>query len=241
MMIALPNQDASFTVTLFLPLQGEQSFEALRDDQTCEQFMQHYYAQAIKWMPEWAVEYSQNPVGQLATLRCTPWYYQDRALLIGDAAHAIVPFHGQGMNCGFEDCAVLAETIRQNAALGWAEVFKNFADIRKPSSDAIAQMAIENYTEMRASVVDPSFQLKKALGFELQRRFPGQFTPRYSMVMFGCMPYEVALAQGQRNEVLLNSLVQGKASLAEIDWVLAAELLEQQSCQSESNEGVLVS
>lgn len=225
MMIALPNQDYSFTVTLFLPLAGPQGFDTLQSVASQSVFLQAEYPQALAYMPNWQADFAANPVGHLATLHCEPWYFKDRALLIGDAAHAIVPFHGQGMNCGFEDCAVLAECLSQAEGVDWSDLFAEFATLRMPSCQAIAQMAIENYEEMRASVVDPIFQLKKAVGFELQRRYPAHFTPRYGMVMFGCMPYEQALVQGQKNDAVLNTLVEGKQSLADVDWKLAARLL----------------
>lgn len=231
MMIALPNQDASFTVTVFLPLEGQASFEALSDLDQREAFLQSHYAHALQFMPQWQQDFADNPVGHLATLHCEPWFFQDRALLIGDAAHAIVPFHGQGMNCGFEDCLVLDKCLDQYAEPGWSNLFSEFARLRMPSCEAIAQMAIENYEEMRASVIDPVFKLKKAVGLELQRRYPAHFTPRYSMVMFGCLPYEEAYRQGQVNDDVLNALVAGKQQLSEIDWRLAEQLLKVENDQ----------
>jgi len=226
MMIALPNQDASFTATLFLPLHGEYSFASLGSVQTQAQFLQEHYGHALRLMPQWQGDFELNPVGSLATLQCSQWYYRDRALLIGDAAHAIVPFHGQGMNCGFEDCGVLDACLKQYGDMqDWSTLFSVFTAERQPDCAAIAKMAIENYEEMRASVVDPVFLLKKAVGLELQRRFPGRFTPRYSMVMFGQVPYAQALRIGQRNEEILTKLVSGKPDLSQIDWDWAEQLL----------------
>lgn len=232
MMIALPNQDASFTVTLFLSLKGEVSFEALASAVDQQQFLEQYYADALPLMPNWQQDFLENPVGHLATLHCHPWFYGDRALLIGDAAHAIVPFHGQGMNCGFEDCLVLNNCLDQQVTSDWCSLFSEFSRLRMPSCEAIAKMAIENYEEMRASVIDPVFKLKKSVGMELQRRYPAQFTPRYSMVMFGCLPYEDAYEQGRRNDEILNAMVAGKHQLSEIDWTQAERLLNLENDQA---------
>ncbi|HEX3397871.1 MAG TPA: NAD(P)/FAD-dependent oxidoreductase, partial [Steroidobacteraceae bacterium] len=182
MLIALPNDDGSFTATLFLPKQGPISFAALRDDDAVEEFLTGSFPDAFELMPQALAEFSAHPVGFLGTVSARPWHVQDQATLIGDAAHAMVPFHGQGMNCCFEDCIEFDACVARHSS--WNEVFAEFGARRKANTDAIAAMALENYMEMRESVAVPKFQLQQALSLELERRFPRRFIPRYSMVMF---------------------------------------------------------
>lgn len=224
MLIALPNLDGSFTVTLFLPRRGEPSFESLDSSANLLRFFEDYFPSALALIPNLADDFFSNPTGQLGTVRCQPWFYQNDSLLIGDAAHAIVPFHGQGMNAGFEDCSELVRLLDQFED-DWEQVLPEFDRLRKPCGEAIADMALENYVTMRDSVRDPKFQLKKELGFELERRLPGQFIPRYSMVMFHRIPYDQVYQRGLLQESLLNELVEGKQQLAEIDLEEAARLV----------------
>jgi kynurenine 3-monooxygenase len=224
MMIALPNPGGSFTVTLFLPNVGEESFETLTESTAVRAFFEKYFADAIPLMPDFAEQFFANPTGHLETIRCWPWSH-DRAVILGDAAHAIVPFHGQGMNCAFEDCSDLASCLPAD----WTAAFARFAATRKPSAEAIADMAIENYTEMRATVRDPLFQLHKELGFALEGRHPDRFIPRYSMVMFHTLPYAEAKRRGVVQREILNELTSGGARvLSEVDFSLADQLVEEQ-------------
>ena len=227
MLIALPNQNGSFTVTLFLPKEGPVSFQSLEDPASVRPFFEKYFPSAIRLIPNLMQDFADNPVGRLGTVRCSPWYQTDKALILGDASHAIVPFHGQGMNAGFEDCSELNRLLDKHDD-DWTKVLPEFDRIRRPNAEAIADMAIENYTTMRSSVTDPKFQLKKEVGFELEKRFPDRFMPRYSMVMFHLIPYADAFERGQQQRAILNRLVEGKSSVDAIDFDLAKRLIQQQ-------------
>jgi kynurenine 3-monooxygenase len=205
MLIALPNTDGSFTATLFLPRTGPVSFEALGDAAAVQRLFEREFPTALPLLPDLATQFLAHPEGQLATLHCAPWYVAGKVLLLGDAAHAIVPFHGQGMNCAFEDCAELATLV--SAGLAWPEAFAEFERRRRPEAAAIAQMALENYVEMRATVLDPRFQRCKTLGLRLEQRHPRQFIPRYSMVSFHPeIPYSEALRRGTLQQQLLDTI-----------------------------------
>ncbi|HET9792836.1 MAG TPA: NAD(P)/FAD-dependent oxidoreductase, partial [Thermoanaerobaculia bacterium] len=182
MLIALPNADGSFTATLFLPNRGEESFEALRIPEDVRKLFERRFPDAIPHLPDLAGQFFANPTGHLETIRCRPWFFEDQALVLGDAAHAIVPFHGQGMNAAYEDCDAL-DALLERDDRPWGEIFAEFEALRRPDADAIAAMALENYVEMRATVREPAFQLKKEISFRLEERHPRQFVPRYSMVM----------------------------------------------------------
>ena len=176
MLIALPNVDGSFTATLFLPNQGDESFQALTTPEAVYALFERRFADAIPLMPRLGEEFFENPTGHLETIRCEPWSFEDHALVLGDAAHAIVPFHGQGMNAAFEDCSAFDRCLG-NPDRPWNEVFAEFEKRRRPDTDAIADMALENYVEMRSTVREPKFQLKKDLSFRLEERHPGRFIP----------------------------------------------------------------
>ncbi|NQD39070.1 FAD-dependent monooxygenase [Permianibacter sp. IMCC34836] len=226
MMIGLPNNDGSFTMTLFAPDQGAVSFAALHDHASFTRFFEQNFADALKLMPDAAETYFRNPTGFLGTVHCPNWYVQNKALLIGDAAHAIVPFHGQGMNCGFEDCFDLNRLLDEHHD-NWQPVFAAYAAARKPNGEAIALMAQENYVEMRATVRDPKFQLKKTVGFELEKRWPQLFSPRYSMVMFQHIPYAEALRRGRINDDILAALCDPIEQAEQVDYILAEQLIRQ--------------
>jgi kynurenine 3-monooxygenase len=185
-------------------------------------------------MPDLTRQFFANPLGALGTVHCDTWYFRNQALLLGDAAHAIVPFHGQGMNCGFEDAVALDECLAAGAGsqepeakINWEQVFARFYTMRKPNADAIAEMALENYVEMRATVRDPKFALKKALSFALEDRFGPRFIPRYSMVMFHTMPYAQAQRRGIIQEDILNQLTASCNRLEDIDFALADKLIQE--------------
>jgi len=218
MLIALPNEDGSFTATLFLAKYGAVSFESLTETAAIEQFLQRSFPDARELMPNCIVEFKEHPVGFLGTVSASPWHYQGMTALIGDSAHAIVPFHGQGMNCCFEDCMEFDACMDRHTS--WESVFAEFGALRKPNTDAIAAMALDNYLEMRERVVHPKFQLQQALAMELERRFPQRFVPRYSMVMFHHeIPYQTALRRGTVQAKLLAELTAGAASsLEDIDF-----------------------
>jgi kynurenine 3-monooxygenase len=182
MLIALPNPDATFTATLFLAREGAaNSFEQLTSPAAVEEFFAREFPSARALMPDLAREFLANPQGSLGTVYTRGWHLGSEVLLLGDAAHAIVPFHGQGMNCAFEDCAELVRLMDQHH--GWAGLFEAFEHERRPNTDAIAKMALENYLEMRSDVLDPEYLNKKRVAQELERKDP-YFISRYSMVMF---------------------------------------------------------
>lgn len=225
MLIALPNQDGSFTVTLFLPKTGENSFEKLTDRKSLELFFAENFSGAMELIPDLESDFFSNAQGRLGTVRCEPWFYQDKALILGDASHAIVPFHGQGMNSGFEDCSQLVRLLDKFND-DWERVLPEFDRIRRPNANAIADMALENYVTMRSSVADPKFQLKKEIGFELEKRFPNRFVPRYSMVMFHLIPYAKAYARGEVQQEILDQLADQVDSISDVDFSKAAQLIE---------------
>ena len=224
MLIALPNVDGSFTVTLFLPNRGGESFDALTTPEAVHALFERRFADAIPLMPRLVDEFFENPTGHLETIRCEPWSFEDHALVLGDAAHAIVPFHGQGMNAAFEDCSAFDQSLR-DPDRPWNEVFAEFEKRRRPNTDAIADMALENYVEMRSTVRESKFQLKKDLSFRLEERHPGRFIPRYSMVMFHTIPYAEAKRRGAIQEEILEELTSRATSLDEIDLARADRLI----------------
>jgi kynurenine 3-monooxygenase len=226
MLIALPNTDGSFTATLFLPNQGEESFAALTTPQTVNTLFQRRFADAIPLIPDLTETFFGNPTGHLETIRCEPWSFEDHALVLGDAAHAIVPFHGQGMNAAFEDCSAFDQCVR-DPNRPWSDVFAEFEARRRPDTGAIADMALENYVEMRSTVREPKFQLKKDLSFRLEERHPGRFIPRYSMVMFHTIPYAEAKRRGAIQEQILDDLTTRAASLDEVDLTRADRLISE--------------
>jgi kynurenine 3-monooxygenase len=207
-LIALPNLDGSFTATLFLPLTGQPGFDAITDA-TVGDFFAEQFPDAAPLMPGLAREYAERPIGELGSVYCEPWSLNaagndgSRTLLIGDAAHAIVPFHGQGMNAAFEDCAEFARLAAETGP-DWRLVIERFEAARRHNANAIAEMALENYAEMRDTVRNPDFERRASLSFELERRYPGRFIPRYSMVMFHP---EISYAEAARRGKIQTSIL----------------------------------
>ncbi len=228
MLIALPNLDGSFTCTLFFPYEGAESFATLNTPESITRFFKQHFGDALAVMPTFVEDFFNNPTGSLGTVKCSPWHIGGKVGLMGDAAHAIVPFYGQGMNCGFEDCLALGNLL--DAAKGepdWNAIFKALEAERKPNSDAIADMAVENFIEMRDTVANPRFQLKKQIGFELEKRFPEKFIPRYSMVVFHPeIPYAEAKRRGDEQEKILDILSEGINNLQQVDWDKARDLVQ---------------
>jgi kynurenine 3-monooxygenase len=217
MLIALPNEDGSFTATLFMPKHGNLSFESLSSAAAAEEFLSQSFPDVRPLMPNGVAELLMHPVGLLGTVSAQPWHHRGMTVMVGDAAHAIVPFHGQGMNCCFEDCVEFDACLGRHAS--WDEVFAEFGALRKPDTDAIATMALDNYLEMRDRVAHPKFQLQQTLALELERRFPRRFIPRYSMVMFHHeIPYRTALERGAVQSELLAELTAGAVSIEAVDF-----------------------
>lgn len=217
MCIALPNDERTFTVTLFMPHAGVYpSFALVQDADDAQALFERDFPDALPLIPELRKDYQANPVGMLGTLYLECWHLDGRAVLIGDAAHAMVPFHGQGMNCAFEDCVALAEHMEANASL--AAAFAAFEAQRKPDAEAIQQMALENYIEMRDKVDDADYLLQRQLELALQDRHPDRFVPHYTMVSFMRIPYSVALRRSEVQRVILEDATRGLESLEGVDW-----------------------
>lgn len=226
MCIALPNTEGSFTVTLFLPAHGAYpSFDTLPDATAAEAFFRKNFSDLLPQIPRFAEDYDTHPVGVLSTLYLDRWHIDGRALLIGDAAHAIVPFHGQGMNCGFEDTVALADLLAESGR-DTADAFAEFQRIRKPNADAIAAMALENYIEMRDSVADPRYLAKRELGARLAERAPQHFMARYRMVTFTHLPYAYAYERGRAQDLLLEQLLRGSADASQVPLDAAVTTLQ---------------
>lgn len=223
MLIALPNEDGSFTCTLFLAFEGAPSFATLEAPGAVRAFFREYFADVEPLLLDLEAQFAGNPTGSMVTVKCSAWHAGDGALLLGDAAHAIVPFFGQGMNCGFEDCAVLDGLDAKGAPR--EEVFARFEQLRKPNADAIADMAVENFVEMRASTADPRFLLEKAIEKRLLAELPGEFLSRYALVTFSRAPYRVAYDAGRIASGIVSELAEGVSSAAEVDLARARALV----------------
>ncbi len=206
MLIALPNMDRSFTCTLFLPFEGAVSFEALSDQQKVSPFFQEYFPDVIPLMPELAQEFMQNPTSSLVSISCYPWTRFNKSALVGDASHAVVPFYGQGMNAGFEDVRVFMELIDTYEA-DWSKVLPAYEQSRKPDADAIQELAMANFVEMRDSVADDRFLLRKKIEAEIQKRFPDRWLPLYSMVTFSNMRYSEAQERGRLQNQIMDKVM----------------------------------
>ncbi len=224
MLIALPNIDGTFACILFLPFEEADSFAGVTTRADILQFFQARFPDALRLMPQLADNYFANPTGNMVTVKCSPWHVDGRVLLLGDAAHAIVPFFGQGINCGFEDCTVLIDLVDHHGA-DWPRVFAEFEKARKINTDAIAEMALENFTEMRDRVADSRFLFRKKVELALEARYPQLFVPKYSMVTFHRVPYSVALSRGKIQDRLLAELCESKDRVEDLDWEKADRLI----------------
>ncbi|MDI1253276.1 NAD(P)/FAD-dependent oxidoreductase [Thermomonas sp.] len=227
MCIALPNDERTFTVTLFMPHDGDYpSFTQVQTGEDAQALFERDFADALPLIPELREDFEANPTGILGTLYLDRWHLDNRALLIGDAAHAMVPFHGQGMNCAFEDCAALADML--DAYDDLTEAFAAFEALRKPDAEAIQQMALENYIEMRDKVDDAQFLLQHELELALQARHPDRFIPHYSMVSFMRIRYSLVLQRSEIQRHILENATHGLDSLDGVDWAAAdAAVIEQ--------------
>ena len=216
LMIALPNFDGSFTCTLFLAFEGKNSFANLTDEKSLLKFFETNFPDAIPLMPTLVEDFFTNPTGNLGTIKCLPWNVEGRALLLGDSAHAMVPFYGQGMNCSFEDCRVFDSIIEKHGT-NWEKVFNEYSNQRKPNADAICDLAEENFYEMRDAVADPVFQKKRELETRLEQTFPDYFS-KYSMVTFReDLPYKIAKEKGNAQDKLLMGICANVENVSEID------------------------
>jgi len=205
MLIALPNADGTFTCTLFLPFEGEVAFEHLTNNEAVRGFFERYFPDAMALMPTLLDDFWANPTSSLMTLQCYPWQWQNRILLLGDSAHAIVPFYGQGMNAGFEDCTIL-DAMHDEFNGDWSRMIPEFSRRRKADGDAIAELALRNFIEMRDLVADPKFLLRKKIAARLHERHP-DFLPVYSMVTFSNTPYHIALREDDAQNRLFEQIL----------------------------------
>jgi len=202
MMIALPNPDGSFTCTLFWEFEGPRSFATTKTDDDIRRFFEEEFPDAVPLMPNLLDDFRNNPTGSLVTIRCAPWFYKDRVALVGDAAHAVVPFYGQGMNAAFEDCVVLDECLEKfphDRHRAFAEYFEH----RKVNADALADLALENFIEMRDKTASRAFRAKKKLDHFLEAALPGIYLPLYTMVTFTRIPYSEAARRAQLQDRII--------------------------------------
>jgi len=206
MMIALPNVDDSFTCTLFFPFEGTPSFDQLKTKEEVTEFFKEQFPDAVPLMPTLLEDFFNNPTSSLITTTINCWHYSDKSALIGDAAHAIVPFYGQGMNAGFEDCTVLADLLERYED-DWGVILQQYSKMRKPNAEAVAQLALMNFVEMRDKVADSDFLQRKKIEKELGKRYPKQFISIYEMVSFTHIPYKTALECTQEQDRLLMEIM----------------------------------
>ena len=215
MLIALPNLDGSFTVTLFLSYdEGEYNFNNLRTPELVTEFFQKEFPDALELMPNLVHDFFDNPTAALGTVKCSPWHYKGNTLLLGDAAHAIVPFYGQGMNASFEDVVELDKCLDQNDG-NWENTFKSYDKSRKKDTDAIADLAIDNFHEMKTHVANPIFQEKRKIEMSLEKEFPNEYASKYSLVTFNeNIGYRDAMLKGRaQDKAILNLLSDGKIKI----------------------------
>ncbi len=224
MLIALPNMDRTFTCTLFFPFEGEHSFSTVDTADKAEAFFSKIFPDALALMPTLKHDWMNNPTSSLAIVRCFPWHYKDKFMLLGDAAHAIVPFYGQGMNCGFEDCVVLEELLNKHGD-DWETIFKECELSRKPDGDAIADLALFNFIEMRDKVGKPAFLLQKKIEAWFSERHPDKWIPLYTMVTFSPhIRYSEAWREGQRQERIMEKIM----AMPDIEHRWDSESVEQE-------------
>lgn len=208
MLIALPNPDKTFTVTLFLPFEGNISFENLQTEKKISTFFRTYFPDTTPFIEDFTEQFLKNPTSSMVTINCSPWTHLNRIALVGDAAHAIVPFYGQGMNAGFEDCRILNNVISQNPNHDWSKILKEYEKKRIENANAISQLALSNFIEMRDKVADASFLLRKKIEAHLHQLFPEEWIPLYSMVTFSHIPYAEALSKGKRQDEIMNQVLE---------------------------------
>jgi kynurenine 3-monooxygenase len=206
MLIALPNLDGSFTCTLFMPFEGQNSFEALKDKETLESFFATHFPSTVEVLPNLVEDFFKNPTSTLVTMKCYPWTYEDKVALIGDAAHAVVPFYGHGMNAGFEDITILNQ-LMQKYGDDWKTIFEEYQASRKPNADAIAELSYRNFIEMKSDTASAKFLLQKKIEKHFSEKYPDKWLPLYSRVTFSFRPYAEALAIGDRQKAIMEEIM----------------------------------
>ena len=208
MFMALPNPGGSFTCTLFAPFEGAESFENIKTDDDVVAFYQKHFPDSIDMLPNLIEDWNANQVSSMCTTKCFPWNDGGRVALLGDSAHAIVPFYGQGMNCGFEDCSILSELLDAlpdgASNEDWKEMLDKYSSVRKPAADAILDLALHNYIVMRDKTGDFKYQLQKKIEKRLAEAYPDKWKPLYSLVTFSHTPYNEALERGEMQQAVMN-------------------------------------
>jgi kynurenine 3-monooxygenase len=227
MLIALPNPNGSFTCTLFFPFEGKPSFGSLPTAKEARSFFEKQFADALALMPNFDAEWEENPTSSLVIIRCWPWA-KGKTALIGDASHAIVPFYGQGMNSGFEDCTVLNELMEAHGD-DWEQIFASFEKLRKPDADAIADLAMRNFVEMRDLTGQAAFLLQKKIEAKFSSKYPEKWLPLYSMVTFSHIRYSEALAEGKKQDAIMERImalpnIEEVWDSAEVEEMMLAQL-----------------
>lgn len=207
MLIALPNTDGTFTCTLFFPMEGEKSFATIDTPEKGEAYFKEVFPDALAMMDDFHQEYRDNPASSMVITKCYPWTWSDKVMLMGDSAHAILPFYGQGMNAGFEDCTIFNELLEQNDS-DWDSLLRSYEKSRKPNGDAITELALNNFIEMRDRVADPKFLLQKKIEAKFSAKYPEKWIPLYSMVTFSHTPYNDALENGKHQETIMREVMQ---------------------------------
>lgn len=222
MLIALPNIDGSFTCTLFLAFEGAVSFNQLKTERDIIHFFQYYFPDVIPLMPDFVEQFMKNPTSSLCTFRCYPWHYKDELILMGDSAHGVVPFYGQGMNCGFEDCTVFDKMLDEYSD-NYQGFFEAFGKSRKPNADAIADLALRNFIEMRDLTADKDFLLRKKIEAWFSEKHPEKWMPLYSMVTFSDLSYSEAKKEGERHDKIMDEIM----NMSDIESKWESEEIEQ--------------
>lgn len=223
MLMALANLDGSFTCTLFMPFEGENSFEQLKDEATLVEFFANYFPDTKEVIPDLVRDFFKNPTSYLAVMKCYPWTFEDKVALIGDSAHAIVPFYGHGMNAGFEDITILSDMISKYGD-DWKTIFAEYQKSRKPNADAIAELSRRNFMEMSAKTADEQFLLQKKIEKWFSDKHPDKWMPLYSRVTFSLQPYSEALAIGD----IQNSIMEQVMQMPDIETQWNSEVVENQ-------------
>ena len=221
MLIAMPNLDGSFTCTLFMPFEGDVSFENIKTKPQAQEFFVTYFPNVMQVMDSLMEDFFKNPTSAMVTMKCYPWTYWDKVALVGDSAHAVVPFYGQGMNAGFEDIYCLNNIIKE---LGddWEAIFSTYQKERKPNADAIAELSYRNFMEMSSKTADPKFLLQKKIEKRFTQKYPEKWIPAYSRVTFSNRPYAEALAVGDAQEELMQEVMR----LPNIESLWDSEVVE---------------
>ena len=221
MLMGLANPDGSFTCTLFMPHEGENSFENLKDKETLVAFFAKHFPDTKEVIPDLVEDFFKNPTSYLVTMKCYPWTYENKVALIGDAAHAIVPFYGHGMNAGFEDITILNQ-LMETYGDDWLTIFKEYQKSRKPNADAIAELSYRNFMEMSSKTADAKFHLQKKIEKWFSDKHPDKWIPLYSRVTFSHQPYSEALAEGDKQSSIMEEIL----NMESIEQIWDTEVIE---------------